>query len=117
MALFRRGTSGNPGGRPKSATGLRHHLESLYGSDARKLVARLERLSTSKNHRVALESVRLLLSYLAGSPQQSFELSGKFEHQPFEVLSPDVLGRLTDAQLEALQQLNPPESFEAPDQP
>jgi hypothetical protein len=117
MPKFVKGISGNLLGRPRQAAGLREHLEQLYGADGRKLVGRLERLSRSRNHRVALESVRLLLSYLAGTPQQSFELTGRFEHRAYQELSPDALSRLTGAQLDVLRQLNPPESFEAPDQP
>ena len=117
MPRFLPGRSGNPGGRPKSATGLRQHLEQQYGTDGRKLVGRLERLSRSRNHRVALEAVRLLLSYLAGTPQQSYELTGRFEHRAYQELSPDALSRLSEAQLEVLRQLNPPESFEDSDQP
>ena len=51
-----------------------------------------------------MESCRLILSYLAGPPTQSFELSGKIE--AYQELSPDALSRLSQTQLDALAALN-----------
>lgn len=117
MPRFQPGQSGNPSGRPKSAAGLRELLLDQYGDNAEVLVQRLEKVSTGRNPRLALEATRLLLSYHAGTPQQSFELTGRFEHQAFEVLRPDALSRLSAAQLDALAELNGLDFFEDPGRP
>jgi hypothetical protein len=65
---WKKGVSGNPGGRPRAAEGLRQLLVTEFGGNAEKLVARLKQLSKSKNDRVALSAVELLLAYHAGRP-------------------------------------------------
>ena len=74
---WRPGQSGNPSGRPRQARGLREALRARYGVDGRKLIARLDELSQSKNERVALHAVELTLAYLVGRPSQSHESSGE----------------------------------------
>jgi hypothetical protein len=76
MARFQKGQSGNPGGRPKSAKGLREQLEAKYGVGAPKLIARLDAMSVGKNERVAFEATRLLMAYHFGPPVQKVETSG-----------------------------------------
>ena len=76
MARFEKGKSGNPGGRPKGAAGLREELEKRYGSDAKSLLDRLDRLMYSPNERTQLDAVRLALAYHAGQPTQRLEHSG-----------------------------------------
>jgi len=115
MGRFSRGTSGNPGGRPRSAAGLRELLEEKYGDDAAVLVGRLEKISTGRTPRLALEATKLLLTYHAGTPAQAIDVSGVLQHGSYEIVRPDALSRLTNAQLEALQQLNSLESLD-PDQ-
>lgn len=63
---FKKGQSGNPGGRPKTAKGLRAELEKRYGVNAKALVDRLDLLSQNANDRVALEAVKVLLAYHSG---------------------------------------------------
>ena len=106
MALWQKGKSGNPSGRPKSAAGLRQELLDRYGDSAELLLDRLDKLSKSKTERTALEACKILLSYHAGLPAQAFEVSGQIEHGRFEAMAPDALSRLTDAQLDALAALN-----------
>ena len=106
---------GNPGGRPRSAAGLRELLEEKYGDDAAVLVGRLEKISTGRTPRLALEATKLLLTYHAGTPAQAIDVSGVLQHGSYEIVRPDALSRLTNAQLEALQQLNSLESLD-PDQ-
>lgn len=90
---FKKGESGNPGGRPKAAAGLREELERRYGNDAEKLLDQLDRLMKSKNERTQLDAVKLALAYHAGNPTQRLEHSGdalvvpsavtfKYEKQP-----------------------------------
>ena len=115
MALFKPGRSGNPSGRPKSAAGLRAELVGRYGDSAEILLDRLDKLSKSKTERTALEAVKILLSYHAGNPAQSFALSGQIEHTAYQEIRPDMLSRLTDAQLDALAALNDLENVTDPD--
>jgi len=103
---FQPGRSGNPSGRPKSAAGLRQYLEDKYGSDAGVLVERLEGLATSRNPRVAFEANRLLLSYIAGKPEQHLALSGQFEHAQLVPLTEDALARLNQEELAVLLRLS-----------
>lgn len=73
---FKKGESGNPGGRPKAAAGLRDELERRYGNDGKKLLDQLDRLMKSKNERTQLDAVKLALAYHAGQPTQRLEHSG-----------------------------------------
>lgn len=73
---FKKGESGNPGGRPKAAAGLRDELERRYGNDGKKLLDQLDRLMKSKNERTRLDAVKLALAYHAGQPTQRLEHSG-----------------------------------------
>jgi hypothetical protein len=70
---FKKGESGNPGGRPKAASGLRSELERRYGNDAKKLLDQLDRLMKSKNERTQLDAVKLALAYHVGQPTQRIE--------------------------------------------
>jgi hypothetical protein len=112
---FKPGVSGNPGGRPKSAAGLRELLEDKYGDDASVLVGRLEKISTGRTPRLALEATKLLLSYHCGTPAQAIDVSGVLQHGRFEAITADAMSRLTTAQLDALAQLNGTESPGAAD--
>lgn len=73
---FRKGESGNPGGRPKAAAGLRDELERRYGHDCKKLLDKLDRLMKSQNERTQLDAVKVALAYHAGQPTQRLEHSG-----------------------------------------
>ena len=46
---FKKGESGNPGGRPKAATGLRKELDRRYGDNAKQLLDELDELRKSNN--------------------------------------------------------------------
>lgn len=71
---WKRGQSGNPGGRPKSLKNLRELLEKAYGTDARGLVERLEGFSKQRRHpHIALQATELLLAYHSGKPTQRIE--------------------------------------------
>lgn len=106
MPKFKPGQSGNPSGRPKSAAGLRELLLNHYGANAEVLVQRLEKLSTGRNSRLALDATRLLLSYACGKPEQAVEVSGRFENGRFEQVSADVLARLSNEELAVLQRIS-----------
>ena len=117
---FQPGRSGNPSGRPKSAAGLRQYLEEKYGSDAGVLVERMEALATNRNPRVAFEANRLLLSYVAGKPEQHLAVSGQFEHARLVPLTEDALARLTQEELAVLLRLSANDSAidaEPPEEP
>ena len=70
---WNKGESGNPGGRPKTAVGLRAELERRYGDNAKVLLDELDRLRKSKNEKIRLDAVKLALAYHCGQPTQRFE--------------------------------------------
>lgn len=72
---FKKGESGNPGGRPKAAAGLRAELDRRYGSDSKVLLDELDGLRKSNNERVRLEAIKLTLAYHCGQPTQRIETS------------------------------------------
>lgn len=70
---FKRGESGNPGGRPKAAAGLRKELDKRYGSNAKTLLDELDELRKADNPRVRLDALKLALAYHCGQPTQRIE--------------------------------------------
>ena len=70
---FKKGESGNPGGRPKAAAGLRKELDRRYGDNAKMLLDELDALRTSANERVRLDALKLALAYHCGQPTQRIE--------------------------------------------
>lgn len=82
---FKKGESGNPGGRPKAAAGLRAELEKRYGNDAGVLLDQLDKLLKSKNEKIRLDALRVILSYHAGQPTQRVEHAGDSEVVPTAV--------------------------------
>ena len=70
---FMKGESGNPGGRPKAAMGLRKELDRRYGDNAKKLLDELDELRMSDNERVRLDALKLALAYHCGQPTQRIE--------------------------------------------
>lgn len=103
MPKFRPGQSGNPHGRPKSATGLRELLILEFGPDAGGLVGQLKVLSRSKNQRVALAAVQTLLTYHAGPPQHS--ISVDLQATTTRRLTPEMLALLSTDELLTLQRI------------
>jgi hypothetical protein len=97
MPKFRPGQSGNPLGRPKSASGLRELLIREFGPDAGGLVDQLKALSHSKNQRVALAAVQTLLGYHAGPPQHS--ISVDVQATTTRRLTPEMLALMTTEEL------------------
>lgn len=79
------GESGNPGGRPKAAAGLRAELDKRYGADGKILLDELDKLRKSKNEKIRLDAVRLALAYHCGHPTQRLEHSGDGEVVPTAV--------------------------------
>lgn len=73
---FKKGESGNPGGRPKAATGLRAELDKRYGDNAKVLLDELDKLRKSENEKIRLDALRLALAYHCGQPTQRLEHSG-----------------------------------------
>ena len=82
---FKKGESGNPGGRPKAATGLRKELDRRYGDNAKKLLDELDELRKSENERVRLDALKLALAYHCGQPTQRLEHSGELPLVPQSV--------------------------------
>ena len=85
MAIFKKGESGNPGGRPKAAAGLRAELDRRYGSDGKILLNELDKLRKSKNEKIRLDALKLALAYHCGQPTQRIEHSGDGEVVPTTV--------------------------------
>jgi len=79
MAKFRKGESGNPGGRPKAAQGLRAALDEKYGDDGKQLVAMLDGFLTSDNEKIRLDAWKVGMAYRFGQPTQRLE---HIEEQP-----------------------------------
>lgn len=76
MPKFEKGRSGNPGGRPKAADGLRQTLESKYGENVQQLVDKLDEFFKAKNERVRLEAWKVAMGYYYGQPTQRHEHGG-----------------------------------------
>ncbi len=74
MATFKKGQSGNPGGRPKALRGMRAELEARYGDGGKALLDQLDKLRRSKNERVAFDALKLALAYHVGQPTQRHEI-------------------------------------------
>lgn len=70
---FKKGQSGNPGGRPRAAAGLRKELDRRYGNNGKSLLDELDDLRKSKNERVRLDALKLALAYHCGQPTQRIE--------------------------------------------
>lgn len=103
MPKFRPGQSGNPTGRPRSATGLRELLIREFGPDAGGLVQYLKVLMRSKNQRVALGAVQTALSYHAGPPQHSISLDVTATAR--REVTPQMLALLSTDELLTLQRI------------
>lgn len=70
---FKKGKSGNPGGRPKGLASFRKSLSPLEGVALKQLKA----LVTDTDPRVSLDAVKHVHAYLYGRPAQAVELTGK----------------------------------------
>ena len=103
MGRFPTGVSGNPGGRPLAARGLRALLEAKFGRDGEGLVAELHELTRSRNHRVRLESLRLLAHYFFGPPTASVVLDVTATTAEW---TPVMLAMLSDEELRFLAGLH-----------
>lgn len=79
---FKKGASGNPGGRPKAAAGLREELDKRYGNNAKVLLDQLDALRKSQNEKIQLDAVRVALAYHCGQPTQRLEHSGELKQVP-----------------------------------
>jgi hypothetical protein len=77
MSQFQKGQSGNPGGRPKQADGLRKALEAKYGENVQQLVDRLDSYLASENERVSLDAWKVAMAYYHGQPTQRVEHEGE----------------------------------------
>ena len=73
MAKFKKGESGNPGGRPRQAKGLRSSLEARYGQDGEKLVDMLDGFLKSKTEKIRLDAWKIGMAYQFGQPTQRLE--------------------------------------------
>lgn len=82
MAKFSKGQSGNPGGRPKQAAGLRASLNEKYGDDGAKLVEMLGRFLGSRNEKLRFEALKLAMAYRFGQPTQRHEHSEEVSQVP-----------------------------------
>jgi hypothetical protein len=83
-----------------TAVGLRQLLIDKYGPDAGVLVQRLERLSTSRNLRLALAATELLLNYHSGKPLNA--LSVDVSTPTAQAWPPEKVALLTTPELHML---------------
>lgn len=82
---FKKGVSGNPSGRPKTAVGLRKELDKRYGQSGKKLLNELDALLQSPNEKIRLDALKLAMGYHFGQPTQRLEHSGDGLQVPKEV--------------------------------
>lgn len=72
MAEFKKGQSGNPGGRPK----VEGEVRSLAQQHGPAALQRLVALMKSKNERVAVVAAQAILDRAYGKPPQALQLEG-----------------------------------------
>lgn len=75
---FTKGTSGNPGGRPKKPAGLEKH-----GIAAFKRIAEIAKDST--NEKIRFEANKWLCEMAFGKPTQSTEIEGSLDTSPMVI--------------------------------
>lgn len=73
---FKKGQSGNPGGRPKKTPEL-IEVENLCKEASPEAVTRLVQLMRSDNERAALVACQGILAQAFGTPKQRHEHTGK----------------------------------------
>ena len=78
---FKKGQSGNPGGRPKEVSEVKD-LARTYGVDA---IERLVELIASDNERTAVAACEAILNRGYGRPAQSMSLSGDEDKLPVQL--------------------------------
>jgi len=77
---FKKGQSGNPGGRPKEVAEVRK-LAQEHGPAA---IDRLAKLMKSDNERTAVAACEALLNRGYGRPPQSVTLAGEYDGPPIQ---------------------------------
>ncbi len=78
---FKKGQSGNPGGRPKEVSEVKD-LARTHGVDA---IERLVELIASDNERTAVAACEAILNRGYGRPAQSMSLSGDEDKPPVQL--------------------------------
>ena len=78
---FKKGQSGNPGGRPKEVSEVKD-LARTYGVDA---IERFVELIASDNERTAVAACEAILNRGYGRPAQSMSLSGDEDKPPVKL--------------------------------
>lgn len=78
---FKKGQSGNPGGRPKEVSEVRE-LAKEHGSAA---IERLVQLMSSDNERTAVAACEAILNRGYGKPAQSVTLAGEEDGPPVQL--------------------------------
>ncbi len=78
---FKKGQSGNPGGRPKEVAEVRE-LAKKHGPAA---IKRLAKLMASENERTAVAACEAVLNRGYGRPAQSLTLAGEEDGPPVQL--------------------------------
>ena len=65
---FKKGVSGNPGGRPKTPEWFKEHTPEA--------LKKILELLSSRDEKIAFQAAQLILAYSLGKPMQSVEHSG-----------------------------------------
>ncbi len=97
---FRKGQSGNPGGRPKKRL-IDEALEELLLTEDSKVAEAIARVLVEKAKRGDLKAIQLVAERVQGRPKQAMELSG-VDGEPIPMRFEDVSEEQLDRRLKEL---------------
>lgn len=76
MAKFKKGQSGNPGGRPKAEQELKAALDEVFGEPLAWAKKLKEFVDFGETHAVKMSAMKMAFEYRHGKPHQQIEVEG-----------------------------------------